>query len=58
MFMRNFVVTLALAAMLPACGLKGPLIKPKPAADPAGAPAAATPAAPAGEKKTPGTVSP
>jgi predicted small lipoprotein YifL len=41
--MRKFVVILLLAAMLPACGLKGPLYlpAPKPVAKP---PAAAAPA--------------
>jgi predicted small lipoprotein YifL len=41
--MRKFVVLLLLVAMLPACGLKGPLYLPgpKPAAKP---PAAAAPA--------------
>ncbi len=50
--MRKFIVLLMLAALLPACGQKGPLYLPKPAA---GLPTAPTlsPDARADDKKNP-----
>ena len=52
--MRKIVLLLLLAALLPACGLKGPLYLPeqKPAANPSAA-AAPTSGAQADDKKTP-----
>ena len=57
--MRNIVLSLLLAALLPACGLKGPLYVPeqKPAANPSAA-AAPAPGAQADDKKTPASKSP
>ena len=54
--MRKLIIALAIAASLPACGLKGPLYLPqqKPGANPP-APASGDPA---DEKKTPGTAAP
>jgi predicted small lipoprotein YifL len=54
--MRNIVLLLLLAALLPACGLKGPLYLPeqKPAAYPSAA-AMPTSGAQADDKKSPGS---
>ena len=56
--MRKSVLLLLLAALLPACGLKGPLYLPeqKPAANPPAAPAPA-PATQPDDKKNPAPAS-
>ncbi len=53
--MRNSVLLLLLATLLPACGLKGPLYLPeqKPAANPPAAAAPATAAQPDDKKNPP-----